>query len=282
MNKFSKATLILVMLILTRPVFSNPFLCDKQLQGTSDIQYGYRQRGNRCEGIYAKAVSLTALQVVSLTTAYSDFNTDSGKPVQLTWRSPKHSTIKMINDQQSNYLVHLRGQSLKRRLYYRMDTQRTLSEHQFDWPVFLLHALSIKKSKLGISAWVRGTIAGVEQTIYLPLELRQEEETIALSSPFEPVPSNETNPRKRYEYRMVIIPGQDLEEVYITITALNENGDLGESVIQALQLNYGNYPAERPISIGFSVPIDESLYLIEIGATLISGGVTATNLILYN
>src|SRR5919108_743620 len=99
--------------VLADPASGQESYCDPYLGQVSDNPYGYRMRGDRCEGIYIKEVSTTILLVASLTESFEDYDLNSSKPLLIEW-----------NKASGDGVVRLRAQGLRRRLYYRMDTVR--------------------------------------------------------------------------------------------------------------------------------------------------------------
>ncbi len=88
--------------------------CDPSLTQVKTA-FGYRDRGDRCEGVYIKEVSSTALTVASFTEVFEPYDLQSSEPLHLAWDRPP-----------GNASVRLRAQSLRRRLYYRMDAVQQL------------------------------------------------------------------------------------------------------------------------------------------------------------
>ena len=55
--------------------------CDSELAGRErGLVFGYRQRGDRCEGLYNSPVGGDILSLVSLTQAFGDYDPDTGEP----------------------------------------------------------------------------------------------------------------------------------------------------------------------------------------------------------
>ena len=83
--------------------------CDPNLSAPADHPYGYRVRGNRCEGVYIREVSNTTLHIASLTESFEDYDLSSGKDLLVEWTAPAKANVR------------LRTHSLRHKLYYRMD-----------------------------------------------------------------------------------------------------------------------------------------------------------------
>ena len=97
--------------------------CDPSLPRNANDAYAYRNRGDRCEGLYIQGVAGTALRLVSLTELVEDFDPAFSKDAVIEWAVSPPS------------VVHLRAQGLRRRMYYRMDTDRQASDTSYRWPL---------------------------------------------------------------------------------------------------------------------------------------------------
>ena len=87
--------------------------CDPSLLRSTQDRNGYRQRGDRCEGVYIQAVASPALRVISFTESFENFDPASGTSLRVEWDSPP-----------ARGPVHLRGNALRPHLYYRFDAIR--------------------------------------------------------------------------------------------------------------------------------------------------------------
>ena len=88
--------------------------CDPNLRSKVDDPYGYRQRSDRCEGVYVQEVS-AALWVASFTR----------EPSQL----PPQPPSLRLNWSARDAEVHLQANALRPRVHYRMDAARPHSGH---------------------------------------------------------------------------------------------------------------------------------------------------------
>lgn len=129
----------------------------------------------------------------------------------------------------------------------------------FTWPLDLLNALNIPKKDVGIVGTTSGLVEEAERNIYLPLQINQGGKGARSSG-----------------YQLVLLPGAELKEVFISLAAITGNKNCllkdGEAV------GYGYYPAERPIEIPITGVHARGLYHLEVGATLKSGGASAAEL----
>jgi len=225
--------------------------CDALLTVVDDNPYAYRQRGDRCEGIYVRGVAASPLRLRSLTRSFADFNAGTGKPLQIHW-SP------VI---QPDPALRLRAESLRRRLYYRMDTVQALGQGQYRWPSDLLASLGIARRDLGLVGIARQRIGDVVRTLYVPIDISQ-------------------GAANKGEVRceLVLWPGVELTEVFVTVRRLLEDGAAGVAIEDRVPLGYGYYPAERPIRIPRPEICEAGVYHLEIGAMLRGAGTSTLDI----
>jgi hypothetical protein len=239
---------------LLRPAFADSDYCDPHLKMSPEHPYGYRLRGNRCEGIYIEEVSSTPLSVVSLTAVFEDYGLTEGQAISIKWRSPP-----------SPGHVRIRAQGIREGLFFRMDTSLAGSSASFTWPSNMLAALDIKKQDLGILGWTEHDFGAQGRVLYLPLLVRQMK-----------------RPRDSHGYRLVVLPGRELVEIYVSLASVNTDGLPPRYLQEGKPLKYGYYPAGQRITIPISYPPTAGVYLLELGATLRQGGATTANLLLYH
>ncbi len=226
--------------------------CDPQLLQPAGNPYGYRLRGDRCEGLYVQEVSGAPLVITSWTRTFVDYDLHTKRPLKIEWDSPRGGGD-----------VHLRAQSLRRRLYYRMDATRSVSGKSFSWPSDLLAALQVSRKDVGVVGITRGLAGETEQEIYLPLRIGEGGGAARAGS-----------------YQLVLLPGAELKELFLTLTDFA--GGKGRVLKNGAPVGYGYYPAERPIEIPISGAQPRGLYRLEVGATLRGGGASAVELWFYH
>ena len=226
--------------------------CDPTLNQLSDNPLGYRLRNGRCEGIYIKGVGSTTLMVASLTKPFEDKDFFSSEELTIKWTVP------------ANWRVHLRAQSLRRRLHYRMDTFRYPDKTTYNWPLNILAALKIQRKDIGIVGWSRYVINGTERSIYVPLRIGHQPEADGSDC-----------------YQLVLLPGRELTEVFMSLAPLDTDGDSGAFIIDGKALEYGYYPADRGITIPICNFAKPGIYYLEFGATLRGGGTDTVELLFY-
>jgi len=227
--------------------------CDPYLLQPKENPLGYRLRGNRCEGQYIQQVGSTPLSVASLTHVFENYDLNSDQPLQVDW--PK------LGDQETR----LRAHGIKWKLYYRMDAVSPVGLTSFQWPVGILSALNISKSAIGIVGWTHREFGEETQKIYLPLRISQ---------------SGEMYPKD--SYRLILWPGVQLEEVYVSLARVDDEGHPKSFLQEGKPLGYGYYPAQRAIPLRLTGFQESGIYNVTISATLQSGSDTTLRLFVYH
>lgn len=227
--------------------------CDPTLTGLSTGALGYRDRGDRCEGVYIKEVGSTSLQVVSFTASFGAYDFQSDKPLIVEW-------TKLPNFQG----IHLRAQGLKRKLYYRMDSNQPADKTTFNWSTNLLASLNIVKNDVGVIGTTPYLFGSVKKNIYVPLRIRQEGKAIENTS-----------------YSLAILPGTEMTEIFISLASVAANGEPQHFIKDGERLNYGYYPAERSIHIPIPLLQTSGIYYLEIGATARNGGTSTSEIYFF-
>ena len=204
------------------------------------------QDRDRCEGIYAQQVGSTLLQVVSFTEFFDEFNPFSDNQLQLSWIPFDKSKTK------------IRSMGIKKNLFYRMDTTRPTNEQQFIWPTDILFAQDIHREDLGVSAWTQQVLAGQTIDVYLPLKVYRDK-----------------LPESNSTYQLLILPGQELKEVYTSLAPIGKDGRRGDFLYDSEPLNEGPYPASRTIDLLISHDhlSSEGVYYLEVSAEMRKRGV---------
>jgi len=220
--------------------------CDRYLPVSLDNPFGYRLRGDRCEGMYVQPVTATPLIVAS----FGQMNVPELLPANgallVEW-APDSGDIR------------LRANSLKSKTYYRMDSRRPAGTHSYRWPTNVLGALKLTLKDIGIVAWTEQKVGNTLRVVYLPVRIGQR------SAGRESV------------YELVLVPGNELSEVFVTLSSVRTDG-LRVQVSDAKPLKHGFYPAGRSIRIPIGPLPHQGTYLMEIGATLRGGGALSEEL----
>ena len=227
--------------------------CDPDLLQPKENPLGYRMRGDRCEGSYIEQVASTPLSVASLTRVFEEYDLGSDQDLKIEWPP--------LGDD----AIHLRAYGIYWRLYYRMDSLRSKGATSYIWPIGILSALNVPKPRVGVIGWTHLKVGESTRKIYLPLEITQSGNRIASDG-----------------YHLVLWPGVELEEIYLSLATTGENGDPENYFQQGRALGYGFYPPQRPIEISISELPTSGFYYLDVSATLKSGGSTGLHFLLYH
>ncbi len=238
---------LLFQLVQPLPVYAQENPCDPDLDQSATDQLGYRLRGERCEGRYIQEVGSTILFPVSLTEFFEDYDLNSDEDLIIEWTVP------------TNQPVHLRAQGLRQRLYYRMDTVCSSDNPSYRWSTDILAALEISHGDLGITGWISYSVGENNREMYIPLRVRQQGEAKQIGT-----------------YQMILWPGKELTEVYISLATVNTDGSPKDFLKDGEALEYGYYPAFQGIEFEISGLEAAGVYYLEIGATLREGGSVIT------
>jgi hypothetical protein len=144
-----------------------------------------------------------------------------------------------------------------------MDAVRPPGGTSYQWPLDLLAALTVPKEEVGVVCITRIAVGQAERDLYLPLRISQ---------------GDKGAPRNGYH--LVVLPGVELKELFVTVVAVKGKGEA--AVKNTEPLAYGYYPAERPIDVPVAAPRERGIYRLEIGATHKSGGASTAELWFYH
>jgi hypothetical protein len=215
--------------------------CDPYLPISLDNPFGYRPRGDRCEGVYIQPVSSTPLVVASFGQLNLPESFRADGALLLEWAPGAGE-------------VRLRTTALKPRTYYRMDSRLPAASHSYRWPTDVLAALHLTSSDIGVVAWTSRKIGTTVREMYLPLRIG------------EPAADRENM------YELLLIPGSELAEVFIGLASVGEDGAKRRVISEPKPLKYRFYPAGRAVRIPVGPLPSAGSYVLDIGATLRDGG----------
>ena len=241
----------LVALLLVHSISAQSTHCDPQLPSASDDPYGYRLRGDRCEGVYINEVAAT-LRVASLTSSLADFNPTSSRNVLIEWTAI------------GNQPVHLRANSLRERLYYQMDSFRPTASASYSWPTDLLAALGLGRNDLGLTASTSYQVGNTKREVFLPIRIKGQSAS------------------KTRNYQLVLLPGVELAEVFMSLAPVKDDGSLGPFIIKDQAQQSGYNAANRTLTIRIPEVTSSGIYYLEIGAVLRTRGSTSTQVWFYH
>jgi hypothetical protein len=242
MRRIQAVVLVLVAVMASaKPCLSQG--CDASFHSSASDPYGYRARGDRCEGVYIRDLS-ASLRVVSFTREFDAFT--GGDPIlHLKWAGG------------ASREVHLRASGLRPRLYYEMDSVQPGGSIGYDWETSLLSALGITRPELGIVGWTSQQIGGQDRQVYLPL-------AVTTSKP----------QKKSSSYQFIVVSGVELHELYVSLSLLDKDGARVATLRKEEPLKAAYYPAEAGIPISLPELKKAGLYLLTLGAEFQRGGVS--------
>jgi len=223
-------------------IFAQTKHCDQNLYPRPTDPLGYRLRNDRCEGRYIQDVSATLL-LASFTESFEDYDFNGLQPLVVEWTT--------IGDEN----IHLRAHGIRQQLYYRMDAICPAKSNNYLWPIDILSALRSSREDIGVVGRTRYTLNGIEEELYVPLRIWQT-----------------VQPLSSQEYRIVLLTGNELSEVFLTLALLGPDGVPVSYIKDGERLGYGYYPAGHDICFTISNLNESGIYLLEIGAAFKYGG----------
>lgn len=230
--------------------------CDPALEHGSQSPMAYRQRGDRCEGLYAQQVSALRLDIRSFVQSFAAFDPDKDAELTLAWKAPPGA----VQD------VRLRAFSLKPRQYFRMDTAVPAARSLYRWSSDVLAAVPLGRDDLGILAWLE--MPGPEdknREVYLPLR--------AGAQAAEP---------SQEGYDVTLVPAARLREVRVTLSRIDGRGKVLATLRRDEELGYGYYASERPTVFTTGRLETPGFYRLAVSATTTSGLPTSCEIDFYH
>lgn len=213
------ALLFIPVLVLGQAAQASP--CDPDLAGRGrGTVFAYRERGERCEGLYNSPVGGDILALVSLTEAFGDYDAASGEPLIVQWSGVGDGTLR------------LRAEGVRSELYYRMDTARPAASGAFAWPTDFLASRGIPRQDVAVRGWVSRSFGGIDTRVYVPLRIAQRGR------------NPECGP-----LRFLLWPGVRLNRVTVSVRRLSDSGEPGAWIKRDEDLDEPFYPAETVIEV---------------------------------
>lgn len=215
--------------------------CDSNLLQLAAPVNGYRPRGDRCEGVYARQVAGTTLFLSSFTETFEKYDLDADDPLIIRWAAPVDSGIQ------------LRAETIKAGRYYRMDTRSAPRDSVYRWPNRILSSERLARSDLGVLGWTRVTLGGRRRIAYVPLAVTQKSAPTACG-PLQIAFSTETR----------------LLEVLVSLAQLDSTGAEIRVIKKDEPLGRGFYPAGSPILVSLRRTdlATPGLYSLKVSANL--------------
>jgi hypothetical protein len=230
------------------------FDCDSLVATQSSDPLRYRQRGDRCEGLYGQNVAgSSTLRVASLVESLEAFDDTSSLPLRVEWTAPPAEP------------VTLRATAIRSGLYYRMETAHPIAAASFAWPSDVRRPLHIASSDIGVTGTASMSLGGARREVLVPLRISQRRPPARTSS-----------------YRLTLWPTVGLSEVFVTVAATGADGAPTKYLQRDAKLGYGVYPAERPIVVRLPALKERGVYLVRVAATREGSGSATRSFFLYH
>jgi len=227
--------------------------CDSLPVRSSDPLH-YRQRGDRCEGVYGREVGGSSeLRLVGLVEHLERFDDTASVPLHVEWTPPAEGA------------VTLRVSPIRAGLYYRMGTARPVAGTRYDWPSEVRKQLRIGSTDIALLGSTPMTLGGTQHEVFVPLRVTQHRP--AASSP---------------TYRLTLWPAVGLSEVYVTVATTGADGAPARYLQRDEKLGYGFYPAARAIDVRLPPLPKRGVYFVRIAATREAGGGATRTFLVYH
>ena len=228
--------------------------CDSLVETRESDPLRYRQRGDRCEGVYTQKVSGSSdLLVASLVESFEAIDDTSSLPLRVEWTPPNGEA------------VSLRAYSIKPGLFYRMETSKPITASSYLWPADVLQSLRVSNADIGVTGSAPTMLGGKRHEVLVPLRIGQRKP-----------------PARSTRYRMAVLSSMELSDVFITLATVGPDGKPAQYLQRDENLAYGFYPAERAIDIRLKPLTARGIYYVRIGATRKRGGPLTSEFLLFH
>jgi hypothetical protein len=208
--------------------------CDPDKPIVEDRSDGYRDRGDRCEGVYAQQqVSGGFLEIASFTAGEVKYGLGDGA-LTLAWPA-----------QASDQPVQIRAVSLRRNLHYQMDTRRPSGATTFEWPTDLLVQRRLRPDEVGLRAWTDFAWGRGAKELHLPLTVHQK----AAPDPAGP-------------YHLIVMPELSLGGLTGSLERLEDDDDFATVIADADLGSF--YPAKEAITVELPRPDEPGIYRLRL------------------
>jgi len=225
--------------------------CDPDKPIVEDRSDGYRNRGDRCEGVYAQQqVSGGFLEIASFTLGAVEYSLGEGA-LTLAWPA-----------QAADQPVQIRAVSLRRNLHYQMDTRRQSGAASFEWPTDVLVQRRLPPDELGIRAWTELAWGRGAKELHLPLGVHQEATQAPASL-----------------YHLVVMPELSLGGLAASLERLEDDDELATVISDADLGSF--YPAKEAITVELPLPDEPGIYRLRLMAMPEDGGLQVSTFVWF-
>jgi hypothetical protein len=235
------------MLIFTSNA-SPGMLCDDQISIPKDHPFAYKNRGDRCEGIYIKKISGYGGSIVSFLKIGKKVKSKNNNNVYLYWDIPKEPSI--FKDK----IVYIEAKSINQRIPYRMDTQIS-SNNYYEWKTDIIEYYKLDFTEICIKAIMRNNDEKKIKKIIIPLELCDD--------------SKVRNFKDKYEIK--ILSDKTISKALLSIVKTNSNGELLNVAYNNLKVISSEKPYRALYPINFRLNTNSGFYFFNIGLEYESG-----------
>lgn len=212
--------------------------CDPMIKQNPEDPQGYQARNEQiCEGMYATEVSSLGLMLASFTAPLHGIDMARETRLRFAWKAALAGEVRIRID------------SLRPRVYYRMDAVRPHDQSDLLWTNSIPARNALRTGELGLLATQADSSGNL---VYLPLRVSHEDQA-PTSGPWV----------------VSVISGTELEEVY---WSLSQTGEAG-FIVYDEPLAQKPYPANQPIAIRLDQVAEAGIYELTISAELRGGAV---------
>ena len=243
--RFSVFAIAVAAVLLPSPVRAQQ-PCDPDLQVKAGEQ-AYRQRGDRCEGLFAQQVSGT-VRIASVQFPRRGFQ-PTGSSLRLGWSLPPGSQ------------VYVRAVSLVDKTFFRMDTIRPAGSTSYAWPIDFLETINLKVGDVGLLSWSDLPIGSRTQRIYSPVSVRDS---------------------RSGDVEVVLIPEVPLRELSYSLYQLDAQGRVAATVFADREPELTLFSASAPLTITLPALEPKRIYRIEVAGLPRSGGAFTRDIYIVN
>jgi hypothetical protein len=228
--------------------------CDTALVRRAVGKQGYARYGDRCEGVFKENVGASAtIWIASFTQSFDTIDTRKLPYLSVAWP---------VVDRE----VRISARSVRRSLYYAMDTWRPPGDSAWRWPTTILSGQSIKRDDIGVLASASWKFRDTSATVYLPLTIR-------------------TSPRAAdtsVVYSLVLYPTQPLDSVFVTLARVGADGRAQSFVKRDEPVRQPLFFAQRPLIVSIPDPGQNGIYSAVISARYAGGKILTIDPILFH
>lgn len=148
--------------IAALPCAAQKSACDPGVRPVQEHPLGYRQRGERCEGIYWQPHAADSAIVV-LSVAPAPLRTSGPVPAEFDLRWPANIPGATSAE------VQLQATSLRRGLFYRMDALGIIAAGRFRWATDVVSGLGLGADEFAVQARTTVRLGGIHWPVHLPV-----------------------------------------------------------------------------------------------------------------